>query len=63
MQAVCAAMYKEFVKSENSKMRTLKDELVSTDDLELPVVRGEIETSIQFVETHRQDMKEILKHI
>lgn len=59
---VCAAMYKEFVKSEDSKMRTLKDELVSTDDLELPVVLGEIETSIRFVETHRQDMKEILKY-
>ncbi len=58
---LCAARYKEFVKKDEKKMRYLKDQLMSTNDLEIKLGLGELDTSIRFVETHYHDIKVIIK--
>ena len=56
----CAARYKEFVKLDEEAMSNLHDDLKDSDKLEIPLTLGERKTSLQFVETHRQDMRTIL---
>ncbi len=60
---VCAARYKEFVKNGESTMEKLHRALKNSDDLEVALRLGEWETSLRFVEIHRQDMKTILRKI
>ena len=60
---LCAAMYKEFVKRDEDAMKELHLVLKDSDDLEVPLKLGELETSIRFVQTHRQDMQTILQRI
>ena len=57
---LCAAMYKEFVKKDKAAMTDLRRALLNMDSLEFPLQLGDIEATIQFVETHRQDIKTIL---
>ena len=57
---LCAAMYKEFVKNDENAMQEVKNKLANSEGLEIPLQLGELETSIRFVETHRQDMRTIL---
>lgn len=58
---LCAAMYKEFIKQDEAAMVGLKNELMNTDDCEVPLCLGELATTIRFVETHYQDIKAILE--
>ncbi len=58
---LCAAMYKEFVKRDETAMQQLYDTLKKADGIEVPLTLGEWETSLRFVETHWQDMKTILR--
>ncbi len=58
---LCAAMYGEFVKLDESAMQNLNDALKNSDEPEVPLNLGELETSIQFVESHWQDIKTILQ--
>ena len=58
---LCAAMYKEFVELDEDAMEELHRVLKDSDDLKVPLQLGELETSIRFVQTHRQDMKTILQ--
>ena len=57
---LCAAMYKEFVKQDEGAMAGLKNTLMNTGNLEVPLHLGELDTSIRFVERHRRDIKTIL---
>lgn len=57
---LCAAMYKEFIKREETAMKELHDALKNGAGLEVPLEMGELKTSLRFVETHRQDIKTIL---
>jgi len=57
---LCAAMYKEFVKRDEDAMELLKNTLIRSDELEISVILGEIETSVRFVERHHHDIKTIL---
>ena len=59
---LCAAMYKEFVIRDEDAMKELHRALKDSDDLEVQLKLGELETSIRFVETHRIDMKTILQN-
>ena len=59
---LCAAMYKEFVIRDEDAMKELHRVLKDSDDLEVPLKLGDLETSIRFVETHRIDMKTILQN-
>jgi hypothetical protein len=58
---LCAAMYKEFVKLDDSAMKDLHYTLKNSDEPEVSLNLGELETSIRFVESHWQDMKTILQ--
>lgn len=57
----CAARYKEFIKRDESALKDLNGALKSSDGFEVPLKLGELDTSIQFVETHWVDMKTILE--
>ena len=59
---LCAAMYKEFVKNAEGVTPDVKNKLANSTDLEIPLRLGELDTSIRFVETHRQDLKTILQN-
>lgn len=41
---LCAAMYKEFVKQDEEAMVDLKNALMNTDDCEVPLHLGELDT-------------------
>ena len=58
---VCAAKYKEFVKSDEDAMKALHDALKSSDKPEVPLALGECEARLWFVGTHWQDMKTIIQ--
>ncbi len=59
---LCAAMYNEFVKHDEGAMECLKNALINSEDAEVPLQLGELDTSVRFVESHRQDMKTIIQH-
>ncbi|RKU29937.1 hypothetical protein C6499_07660 [Candidatus Poribacteria bacterium] len=59
----CEARYDYFARTAAGSiklMEELRDQLMNSDDLEVPVCLGELETSIRFVETHLHDLKEVL---
>lgn len=58
---LCAAMYKELVKKDEAAMDDLRKALLNMDSLEAPLRLGDLETTIQFVETHLCDVKTILE--
>lgn len=58
---VCAAMYKEFIKKDDNQLQTFIETLVESDEPEIPIQLGEIETSVRFVESHFIDIKTILE--
>lgn len=58
---VCAARYKEFVKRDKAAMRKFYQAIKHSDQLEVPLKLGELETSIRFVKPHRVDMTTILQ--
>lgn len=58
---LCSAMYKELVKKDEAAMADLREALLNMDTLEAPLRLGDLETTIQFVETHLCDMKTILE--
>ena len=59
---LCAARYKEFVKNDANAMQEMRNKLANSEGIEISLQLGELETSIKFVETHRQDMKTILQN-
>lgn len=58
---LCSAMYKEFVRRDEEAMTELKHAIRNTDECEVPLRLGELDTSIRFVEIHFQDIKTILE--
>ncbi|NLI08235.1 MAG: hypothetical protein GX457_14260 [Thermotogaceae bacterium] len=60
---LCAAMYKELSKKDEAVMADLRKALLNMDSLEAPLRLGDLETTIQFVETHLCDIKTILEEI
>jgi len=58
---LCAAMYKELVKKNDVAMAGFRKALLNMDSLEFPLRLGDLETTIQFVETHLCDIKTILE--
>ena len=58
---LCAAMYKEFVIRDEDAMKELYRALKDSDDREVSLKLGELETSIRFVQTHRQNIKTTLQ--
>jgi len=58
---LCAAMYNEFVKHNDGAMESLKNALINSEDAEVPLQLGELDTSVRFVESHFQDIKTIIE--
>ena len=58
---LCAAMYKEFIKSDDDAMHELITELSESDECEIEIRLGEIGSKIRFVEVHFNDLMTILK--
>ena len=58
---LCAAMHTEFVKRDESAMSNLRQALLNSDQPEVSVSLGGIQTSIWFVENHFHDIKTILE--
>ena len=58
---LCAAMYQEFIKRDETTMRELHDTLKNSNELVVPLELGEQKTSIRFVERHFYDIKTILE--
>jgi len=58
---LCAAMYKEFVKNDEGAMESLKNALINSENGEVPLQLGELDTSIRFVESHFLDIKTIIE--
>jgi hypothetical protein len=60
---LCAAKYNEFVKNDDEVMAELREEIVSSEDYEIPISLGDEQTSIRFVETHFHDLKVIVGEV
>ena len=58
---LCAAMYKEFVKRDETALEELHHALKNSDEPEVALKLGEWETSLQFVETHHSDIRTSLR--
>ncbi len=60
----CAARYRYFIKDiagSEKIMEGLRERLLSSEGLEIPIQLGELETSIRFVESHLHDLKVVLE--
>lgn len=60
---LCAAKYDEFVKTDDAVMAELREEIVNTENCEIPISLGDEKTSIRFVETHYHDLKTIIEGV
>ena len=58
---LCAAMYNEFVKHDEGAMESLKNALINSEDAEVPLQLGELNTSLRFVESHFLDIRTIIE--
>ena len=61
----CAARYNYFVREVKAGikiMEELRNQLINSDSLEIPVCLGDLETNIRFVETHLHDLKAVLHY-
>ena len=58
---LCAAKYNEFVKHDEEAMESLKNALMNSEDAEVPLQLGELDTSVRFVESHFLDIKTIIE--
>ena len=58
---LCAAMYNEFVKHDEGAVESLKNALINSEDAEVPLQLGELNTSLRFVESHFLDIRTIIE--
>ena len=61
----CAARYNYFARQAEGStkvMEELRNKLMNSENLEIPISLGELETSIRFVETHLHDLKAVLHY-
>ena len=59
----CAARYDYFTRRAQGSVKVmegLRNKLMNSENLEIPICLGELETSIRFVETHLHDLKAVL---
>ena len=60
---LCAAMYNEFVKHDEGAVESLKNALINSEDAEVPLQLGELNTSLRFVKIHFDDINTILQTV
>ena len=57
----CAARYHEFIKTDKNAMQEMIDQLMASENLQIPLQLGENEANLRFVEKHWRDIKQILE--
>jgi hypothetical protein len=57
---ICAAKYKEYVKTNPQKMAEIKEHIINSEEFEVPIDLDTPNLTIRFVEKHMQDLKTIL---
>ena len=57
----CAARYHEFIKTDKNAMQEMIDQLMVSENLQIPLQLGENEANLRFVEKHWRDIKQILE--
>lgn len=57
----CAARYQEFIKKDEDAMREIIDQLMVSENLQIPLQLGELKTNLRFGKKHWQDIKQILE--
>ena len=57
----CAARFQEFIKNDENAMKEMIDQLMASDNLQVPLQLGELKTNLRFVEKHWRDIKQILE--
>jgi len=60
---ICAAMFKEFIKNDETAYDIFLNELEETESTVIPISLGDFDTDVEFVDVHFQDLKTILKHL
>lgn len=60
---LCAAKYDEFIKPVDEVMAELREQIVKSDDCEVPIRFGDEKASIRFVESHYFDLKTIIESL
>jgi hypothetical protein len=50
------------VKKDEKAMESLKNALINSEDAEVPLHLGGLDTSARFVESHFLDIKQFLRH-
>ena len=58
---LCAAMYNEFVKHDEGAMESLKNALMNSEDAEVSLQLGELDTSVRFGKSHFLDIRTIIE--
>lgn len=58
---LCAARYNEFVKHDEGAMESLKNALMNSEDAEVSLQLGELDTSIRFIKSHFLDIRTIIE--
>ena len=61
----CSARYNYFVREVREGieiMEALRNKMLNSDNLEIPVCLGDLETSVRFVEAHLHDLKAVLHY-
>ncbi|MDE0555541.1 MAG: hypothetical protein OXI24_15070 [Candidatus Poribacteria bacterium] len=61
----CSARYNYFVREVREGMEIMEElrtQVLNSDNLEIPVCLGELETDIRFVEAHLHDLRVVLRH-
>jgi hypothetical protein len=54
-------MYNEFVKHDEGTMESLKNALINSEEAEVSLQLGEMDTSVRFVESHFLDIRAIIR--
>lgn len=60
---LCAAMYKEFIKRDETAMNTFLNAIMESDQLSIDIHLGDRSAQVRFVETHFNDLKVLFNKI
>jgi len=55
-------MHRDFNSNDENAMNELRNRIIESGNLEIPITLGEKKGSIRFIETHWLDIREILKN-
>jgi len=60
---VCAAMFKEFIKNDETAYDIFLNEIEESESTVIPISLGDFDSDVEFVDVHFQDLKAIIQHL